>query len=130
MQHGQTHFIQAVNIRRAVTADPDDKQIRFQRQDPLEVDAAVVAHARQHLRRLRVIAGAVHPHHLRPGADGKQQFGEMRRQRNDALRRPGKFEGLPGIVDEVDGGCLRRQYRQQAQAENDAANHRSTRALP
>ncbi len=114
VQHGKPHALQSVDVRRAVAADPDDDQIGFQRQDALEVDAAVVADARKHFRHRGIVAGAVDTHQLRTGTDGKQQFGEMRGQGNDALRWPGEFERLPDVVDHAKGGRLRRHRQQQA----------------
>ena len=130
LQYRDVHLFQAVNVCRPVAAHPDNDQIGLQRQDALEVDAAEIADTRLCLCRFRIIAGSIHAHHLRSGAHGKQQFGEMRRQRDDTLGRPAEFKRLSGIVVQTEGCGLRGRGYQQAQTNEAATDHRGARLPP
>jgi hypothetical protein len=124
VQHGQAHFFQAMNVCGTIAADPDNDQVRFQRQDAFEVDAAVVADARQ-CSRHGIIAGAVHPTSCAPAPTAnsssvstasakrcaaRRAKGSARHHRRGGWRLPAPAIPAAGT------------------SESDAANHRSTRA--
>ena len=59
-----------------------------------------------------------------------EHFGQVRRQRDDALRRLRQFERCPGVVDQPDSCRLHRRCGQQAQPEQRGADHRPCRLPP
>ena len=72
----------------------------------------------------------IHAGHLRARTNGIQQFGEMRRERDDALRRPAEFKNLPGIIANMNRRCLHRRSEQQAKTNEAVTDHRWARLPP
>ncbi len=66
---------------------PRDDEVRRERHDALQVERRRVAHARQRPRRRGPVAVRDDADHGAAGARGEQQFGRVRREADDALRR-------------------------------------------
>jgi hypothetical protein len=83
---------------------PYHQQVRLEREQAFDVDFLVVADTRNRARGWRVVAVADGADDMFGAAGGKQQFGDMRRERYHAPRRLLQHHGGPGIVAHADRG--------------------------
>src|SRR5699024_3020291 len=93
-EHGQTKAAQALDDARAVAALAGDHQVWLQRQQAFVIDAVVAADLRQAAGLLGIITIAAHADEMLPGTRREQQFGDMRREADDAGCRGFELYGL------------------------------------
>ena len=116
----QAQRTQALHLGPVVAAFPDEDHIGLQRDHGFEVDAGMVADARNRLRRRRIIAVLDGAYQAAAGAGGIKVLGKVRGEGDDAPRRRGEAHLVAEVVGHDDvgmhrqgqGGCRGQQRKQ------------------
>jgi hypothetical protein len=94
---------------------PSLRTISIWRHDAFQVQLPTRAHLRDLLRSLREVAVFHDPDDMARAARREQQFSDVRRQRDDALRRLLQGDGIAVAVLDADRGGSRQACRQRGQ---------------
>ena len=110
-EHGDAERAQARQLCSRATAAPAHHQIRFQTDDPLQVERCRATDRGDFFRFGRVIAELADADDAASRSGSKQQFGRMRCQADDAHGWRRQSNQIAGIVGCADGCGMHRRGR-------------------
>ena len=117
LEDGNAQAAQARQLQGFVAAVPGHDQIGFEAGDALQVERVVAAQVGQAGSLRGIVAVIAGTDDLLAGASGVQQFGDMRRQADDAPRRLWQGDVLAQVILDGDAGVSRAGGQQSGEGE-------------